>query len=101
MLRGTEIIVRSVEGKPEKKILWEDEGSLKVLTVTEDGWQKRETLLPDLTIISKESVFKWNASLFQELVKAADKPSELESLWQKAEPWEDLEPVEKKFKVEV
>lgn len=101
MLRGTEIIVKSVKGEPEKRILWEDEGSLRVLTVTEDSWQKHETLLPDLVVIPKERVFKWNASLFQELVKAANKPSELESLWQKAEPWEDLEPLKKKLQVEV
>jgi len=101
MLRGTEIIVKSIEGKPEKKRLWEDEGSLNVLITTEESWQRKEATLPDLFAVLKERVFKWNASLFEEMLKAADKPSELEALWRKAEPWEDLEPIKKRFGVEV
>jgi len=101
MLRGTDIIVKSIEGKPEKKILWEDEGSLNVIVVTVEGWEKHDTLLPDLWVTPKENVFKWNKGLFEEMVKAANNPSELEALWQKAELWEELEPIRKKFEVEV
>ena len=101
MLQGSQVMVKNHEGKPEKKRIWEDEGTLRVLVINEEGWQRREEplFLPELVVVLKEKVFKWNESLFEEMVKLADKPSELESLWQKAEPWEDLEPIKMKFGV--
>ncbi|MFC1864276.1 hypothetical protein ACFLYG_00395 [Chloroflexota bacterium] len=101
MLQGSQVIVKNHENKPEKKRIWEDEGTLRVFVITEEGWQRREAplFLPELVVVLKERVFKWNESLFEEMVKLEDKPSELESLWQKAELWEDLEPLKRKFEV--
>jgi hypothetical protein len=98
MIRGTQVIVKSHEGKPEQRRVWEDEGSLRVLVVTEEGWQKREKLLPDLWIVSKKKVFKWDEAVYNQMAKAAG--AELESLWNKAQPWEDLKSIKDTFEVE-
>ena len=98
MLQGTPVLVKDITGKALRRRIWEDEGSLRAIVTTDDGWEKRTTMRPDMLTVTKDRIFKWNESLYNQMATAS--AAELPALWQRAEPWADFEALKKKFGTE-